>query len=122
MLGDKNIFRQGGRSMTYTHIILERQTAVATITLNRPDAMNAPTPEMLAEIDGALCDIADDAAINVVVMTASGRAYCAGVGLSDGNADDGLNNAAQCVLERIESMPQATIAKVNGICFTGPWN
>ena len=115
--------------MTHAHIILERQAGVATITLNRPDAMNALTPEMLAEVDGALRGIADDADINVVVMTGAGRAFCAGVDLkalqargvdlSNGNVGDDLNNAARGVLERIEAMPQATIAKVNGFCFTG---
>ena len=115
--------------MTYAHIIVERQTPVAAITLNRPDAMNALTPEMLAEVHGALCEIAADPAINVVVMSGAGRAFCAGVDLkalrargvdlSSGNVGDDLNHGARAVLEQIEAMPQATIAKVNGFCFTG---
>ena len=92
---------------------------MAAIILNRPDAMNALTPKMLAEIDGALCGIADDAAINVVVMTGAGPAFCAGVELSDGNVGDDLNNTARSVLERIEAMPQATTPKVICFCFTG---
>jgi enoyl-CoA hydratase/carnithine racemase len=115
--------------MTYAHIKVERQAAIATITLNRPDAMNALTPEMLGEIDGVLREIASDPAVNVVVLTGAGRAFCAGVDLkalqargvdlSRGNVGDDLNNAARAVLEKIEAMPQATIAKVNGFCFTG---
>jgi len=115
--------------MTYAHIIVEHQAPIATITLNRPDAMNALTPEMLAEVHGALSEIAADPAINVLVMTGAGRAFCAGVDLkalqargvdlSNGNVGDDLNNGARAVLERIEAMPQATIAKVNGFCFTG---
>ena len=115
--------------MTFAHILVEREGPVATITLNRADAMNALTPEMLAEVDAALNGIADDEAVNVVVMTGAGRAFCAGVDLkalqakgvdlSAGNVGDDLNNAARGVLERIEAMPQATIAKVNGFCFTG---
>ncbi len=115
--------------MTYAHIRLEHQAAIATITLNRPDAMNALTPEMLGEVDGVLREIASDPAVNVVVLTGAGRAFCAGVDLkalqargvdlSMGNVGDDLNNAARAVLERIEAMPQATIAKVNGFCFTG---
>ena len=115
--------------MSFSHINVARHAAVATVTLKRPDAMNALTPEMLGEIDRALGDIADDAAVNVMVMTGSGRAFCAGVDLkalqargvdlSSGNVGDDLNDAARGVLERIEAMPQATIAKVNGFCFTG---
>ena len=115
--------------MTYAHIIVERDGPTATIILNRPDAMNALTPEILGETHDALSEIADDGAINVVVVTGAGRAFCAGVDLkalqgkghdiSQGNVGDDLNNAAQAVLEKIEAMPQATIAKVNGFCFTG---
>jgi len=67
--------------MTFAHILVEREGPVATITLNRADAMNALTPEMLAEVDAALNGIADDEAVNVVVMTGAGRAFCAGVDL-----------------------------------------
>jgi len=115
--------------MTYAHIIVGRDGPVATITLNRADAMNALIPEMLVEVDAALTDIAADPAITVLVMTGAGRAFCAGVDLkalqakgvdlSQGNVGDELNNAARGVIEKIETMPQATIAKVNGFTFTG---
>ena len=115
--------------MTYAHIIVGRDGPIATITLNRADAMNALTPEMLGEVDAALSDIAADPNINVLIMTGAGRAFCAGVDLkalqargvdlSQGNVGDELNNAARGVIEKIESMPQATIAKVNGFTFTG---
>ena len=115
--------------MTYAHIIVGRAGPIATITLNRADAMNALTPEMLGEVDAALSDIAADPNINVLIMTGAGRAFCAGVDLkalqargvdlSRGNVGDELNNAARGVIEKIESMPQATIAKVNGFTFTG---
>ena len=115
--------------MTYAHIIVGRDGPIATITLNRADAMNALTPEMLGEVDAALSDIAADPNINVLIMTGAGRAFCAGVDLkalqargvdlSRGNVGDELNNAARGVIEKIESMPQATIAKVNGFTFTG---
>ena len=115
--------------MTYAHIIVGRDGPITTITLNRADAMNALTPEMLGEVDAALSDIAADPNINVLIMTGAGRAFCAGVDLkalqargvdlSQGNVGDELNNAARGVIEKIESMPQATIAKVNGFTFTG---
>lgn len=115
--------------MSYVHILVERQAPIATITLNRADAMNALTPEMLGEMNMALSDIASDTAIKVAVVTGAGRAFCAGVDLkalqargvdlSQGNVGDELNGAARKVIEQIEAMPQATIAKVNGFCFTG---
>ncbi len=106
--------------MTYAHIIVERDGPTATITLNRPDAMNALTPEILGEMHAALSGIAEDSDINVVVVTGAGRAFCAGVDLkalqakghdiSQGNVGDDLNNAAQAVLERIEAMPLSDVS------------
>ena len=58
--------------MTYETIILEKTNRIATITLNRPRAMNAITRKMLREIQNAVNDIKDDPNVKVVVVTAAG--------------------------------------------------
>ena len=108
-------------------ILLSRDGTVATITLNRPDALNGITPAMLHGLGGILADLADDADAHVVVLTGAGRAFSAGVDLKalgdrslvDGKVGDILDLPARHVTELLASMPAVTIAKVNGFCFTG---
>ncbi len=52
-----------------------------TITLDRPDALNALTPALLTELADALAAAADDGTVRVVVLTGTGRAFSAGVDL-----------------------------------------
>jgi len=65
-------------------VLLAVEDGVATITLNRPEAMNAWNPAMAAGLDAALraCDANDD--VRAVVITGAGRAFCAGADLSGG--------------------------------------
>jgi enoyl-CoA hydratase/carnithine racemase len=70
----------------FEHISYEVADHIATITLNRPDKLNAFTPRMMHEVIAAfdLVDADDD--VRAVIMTGSGRAYCAGADLSSGGA------------------------------------
>ena len=69
---------------TFETILYAVEDGVATITLNRPDRMNAFTTQMMAEMIQAF-DITDaDDAVKVVVVTGSGRAFCAGADLGGG--------------------------------------
>jgi enoyl-CoA hydratase/carnithine racemase len=70
--------------MAFEDILLDISDGIATITLNRPDKMNAFTGRMMYEIIEAL-DITDaDDDVKVVIFTGAGRAYCAGADLSSG--------------------------------------
>jgi enoyl-CoA hydratase/carnithine racemase len=72
--------------MDFQDIIYEVSDGIATITLNRPDKMNAFTGRMMHEIISAL-DLSDaDDNVKVVIFTGSGRAFCAGADLSSGGA------------------------------------
>lgn len=110
--------------MTLTQIILERQNTTAWIKLNRPDKLNALTPTMLQEWKKTLEELATDNTCNVVVVSGEGRAFSAGVDLSvfeemsiiAGNA---MHTDGMQIMHLLETMPQATIAMVNGFCFTG---
>src|SRR6201986_3977724 len=72
--------------MTYEQITAEAADGVLTITLNRPDRLNAWTPLMGQELIAAL-DAADaDDAVRVIIVTGAGRGYCAGADLQAGGA------------------------------------
>lgn len=75
----------------YEQIRTEVQGAVATITLSRPDRLNALTQRMLAEIRHALATAEDDAGVVGIVLTGNGRGFCAGMDAEalQGDADAG---------------------------------
>ncbi len=99
---------------------------IATITLDRPEKLNAVTPEMLAGLDAALSAIEADEAVRVVVLTGAGdRAFCAG---ADINAWASLApidmwrtwvRSGHRVMDRLEELRQPTIAALNGIAYGG---
>ncbi|MBI4765418.1 MAG: enoyl-CoA hydratase [Deltaproteobacteria bacterium] len=71
--------------MNYKTIILEKKEGIATITLNRPDKLNAWSAQMGAEFKDALNDIDNDSKVRVVVITGAGRTFCAGADLNEFN-------------------------------------
>lgn len=73
----------------YQHITYNVQDPVAIITMNRPDALNAFTNRMLAEIRHALAAAEDDERVVGMVLTGAGRGFCAGM---DMNALDNMSN------------------------------
>ncbi len=71
--------------MNYQQILFAVEQGVGLITLNRPDAMNAWTPVMAAEVNDALHRCNEDALVRAVVLTGAGdRAFCAGADLGRG--------------------------------------
>jgi enoyl-CoA hydratase len=108
-------------------VLLSIEGAVATITLNRPEALNAITVEMLDGLGSTLASLHGRPEIAVVVITGAGRAFSAGVDLKalagrslDGGAvGDLLDIPGRRVIELIEMLDAIVIAKVNGFCFTG---
>ena len=111
----------------YQAIQVDTAEKVRTIALNRPAALNAITPTMLGELEGALQSAATDSDVGVIVLTGVGRAFSAGVdlkalgerSLKGGKVGDVLDVPARAVTEAIVQAPQPVIAKVNGACFTG---
>jgi enoyl-CoA hydratase/carnithine racemase len=62
---------------------LNEETGVATITLNRPDRLNALTFEVYEELRRAFADLHDDTSVRVIVITGAGRAFCSGGDVED---------------------------------------
>lgn len=72
--------------MSYETILYSVEDGIATITLNRPDRMNAFTGQMMLEMIDAFDAIDADDAVKAVIVTGSGRAFCAGADLGSGAA------------------------------------
>ena len=102
-------------------LIYEENEGVATLTLNRPKQFNALSEAMLAALQTAFDEIAQDTSIRVVVLAANGKAFCAGHDLKEmrANPQKSYYNDlfAQCsqVMMTINRMPQPVIAKVQGM-------
>jgi 2-(1,2-epoxy-1,2-dihydrophenyl)acetyl-CoA isomerase len=73
----------------FNDIIFETADGVATITLNRPQALNALTFEMMFEVQEALAKIEADPSIRALILTGAGRAFCSGQDLRSRSSDEG---------------------------------
>ena len=93
--------------------------AVRTITLSRPDKMNAFTRGMHAELHAALKD-ARDPEVRAVVVTGAGRAFCAGQDLTEfgetGDVGAALRETYHPNVEAVRALEKPVIASVNGAC------
>src|SRR5215470_1890512 len=70
----------------YEEILYEAAGGVATVTLNRPDKLNAWTRKMEQEVTAAIQSAVDDDAVRAIVLTGAGRGFCAGADMSLLNA------------------------------------
>ena len=94
---------------------------VATLTLNRPEKLNALTPSVFVELRQHIEALAKDDGIGCVVLTGAGRSFCAGNdlgGITDGVKAPTPHFQAETI-DALEQLRQPTIAKVRGHCFTG---
>lgn len=113
-------------------IMLARDGGVATVTLNRPERRNALSDDLLDRLGGLCAELRDDARIRVVVMTGAPPVFSAGAdaglraSMSLAERREAFNNTRTnflplfCrVLERLEALPQPTIAMINGHAVGG---
>lgn len=113
--------------MAFEKIIYEKQNRIATITFNRPDAMNTLDRVMFTEVGEALDDAEKDNEVRVVVIAAKGRAFCAGMDLNfAGKELDNLGTqwdmfrlGKKSLLGRMEDLTKPIIAAVNGYALAG---
>ncbi|ARU62278.1 enoyl-CoA hydratase [Tumebacillus avium] len=103
----------------------EISAGIATVTLNRPEAANAFSVEMLEQFIDALYTLKFDPEVRVVIITAVGeKAFCAGADLIQRGQMD-LTQARQHInlirsaVNEVEALPQPTIAAINGVAFGG---
>ena len=95
--------------------------AVATLTLNRPEKLNALTPAVFVALRAHVDAIAREDTVRCVVLRGAGRSFCAGHDL-DAIADHSPAPSAHFepeTIDALEQLPQPTIAEIHGHCFTG---
>ncbi len=108
-------------------VLVSREGAVATLSLNRPEALNAFTPEMLKALIDAIGTLETDGGVGAVILQGEGRAFSAGVDLKilqstnpvAGRISSAFDDAAQAAAEVVRKSPLPVVAKVHGFCFTG---
>ncbi len=106
----------------YKAIILERKAGLATITLNRPERMNAVDQEMIKELVRGTEEVKDDPEVKVVILTGRGKGFCAGGDLDSSIydiRDPGELFAVVMMFGQVslnlKTMPKPVIAMVNGV-------
>jgi len=101
-------------------VLSQTSQGICTLTLNRGDRFNPLSTSMIAALDSALDEIAADASVRVVVLAASGRAFCAGHDLTEMRAhidhewQRGLFDACTRMMTKLTQIPQPVIARVHG--------
>jgi enoyl-CoA hydratase len=114
---------QGG-IMGYDNLILERRGAVALMTVNRPDKMNALNVRTREEILTALKELGEDPSVRVVVITGAGeKAFIAGADISEFTGKSPLETREmmqKCrAFDAMEDFPKPVIAMINGYALGG---
>lgn len=108
--------------MTDQLVVRGDANGVATLTLNRPEKLNALTPELFMELRAHIAAVAIDETIGCVILTGAGRSFCAGNdlgGIASGSSKPPSPNYQAETIDALEALPQPTIAKIKGHCFTG---
>jgi enoyl-CoA hydratase/carnithine racemase len=95
-------------------VLVEDRDGVRTVTLNRPDALNAFNGALFEGVRGALEDAAADGTVGCVVLTGAGRAFTAGSDIAD-DPDPDAPNPYDAFIERVETFPKPLLAAVNGL-------
>jgi len=106
--------------MKYKHVSLKREGKVATLTLNRPEKLNAINKEMIEELEHTMIEINQDNDAKVLVITGAGRAFCSGADVND-FAQPGAPLerrhwlvGAHNIILALTNLEKPVIAKVNG--------
>jgi enoyl-CoA hydratase/carnithine racemase len=106
--------------MEFQDILLEKQDAIATITLNSPKTMNALSRRMIGEIIQALEHIRNDRSFKVLIIKANGKHFCSGHNLMEmvnGDRSEYKFIFEQCsrMMQLVHQIPQIAIAQVHGV-------
>lgn len=110
--------------MPFKFLTLEVADRVATLTVNRPDKLNALNDATIAELGHAIDEIRVDDTIGGVILTGAGRAFVAGADISELSSQSPVlakarARAGQDVFRRFETCPKPVIAAVNGFALGG---
>src|ERR1035437_9876888 len=110
--------------MAYELLLLEISDRIATVTINRPDKLNALNDDVMLEISKVIDELAADGSVGAIIFTGAGRAFVAGADISRlavAQAGDleKFARVGQGVFRRIELLSKPVIAAVNGFALGG---
>ena len=117
--------------MTYQTLLVDKSDRIATIRFNRPDKRNAMNPQLHRDMTAALEDLRYDDEVHVVVITGSGKAFCAGMDLKEfftdlqddrAEYDRVIRLATEWRGRTLRYYPKPTIAMIHGYCFGGAFS
>ena len=110
--------------MSESELLVEKKDGIATLTLNRPQAMNALSRTLVSSIGGAFMDLKEDKETGVVILTGAGRAFCAGIDLKElselGMTErEGETAETLDMIDIIQGFDRPIIGAINGVAITG---
>ena len=111
--------------MLFENLLVERDGAIAVLTINRPTSLNALNRQTLRELGQALTQLSEDPGVRSVIMTGTGeRAFIAGADINElavltPSTARALALAGQQVFSAIETMGKPVIAAINGFALGG---
>lgn len=104
---------------SYETLLSEADAGVVTVTLNRPEALNALNAVMRRELLAAIRDAGRDSEVRAIVVTGAGRGFCAGADLRGGSGEREfrrvLTDEYNPLIEAIRRAPKPVVASVNGV-------
>ena len=106
-------------------VTLSKDGLVGALTLNRPEKLNALSPQLMAEFDELVREAAGDTEIKALIIRGAGRAFSSGYDLTRGSEDEAVEQdreRLQANLERwqrLRDFPKPVIAMVHGYCLAG---
>ncbi len=107
--------------MSEAVVLIDKQEGIATVTLNRPDKLNALNRELRLAFCHAMQALRADPEVRAVIITGAGRAFCVGLDLRElGTGKSGIRDEGNATFVTvIEDMEVPVIAAVNGFAITG---
>jgi 2-(1,2-epoxy-1,2-dihydrophenyl)acetyl-CoA isomerase len=117
--------------MAYENIIVETNSGVATLSLNRPSGLNSLNKGLIDDIRNALRTLAKDDAVKALIITGEGRGFCSGADLSNAGFNDGVSRSVgegishsmeigyNPLVRDLAGFPKPVVAAVNGVAAGG---
>jgi enoyl-CoA hydratase len=106
-------------------LLMDKQEGIATLTLNRPNVMNALSTQLIFAITQGFEEIMRDDQISVIILTGAGKAFCCGLDLKElasmtaSEAVNELTNAANACFNTLQKIDIPIIGAINGYATTG---